>query len=125
VVYALRRVAQIHFQLYRLPFLATRSCSAQQKKNSRYAANLDPHRPHESSSQNFRASVSQPLFPPHRGTPSPATWLDNVLALRIEGCVDGFRGDHILLAPPFIISPDECSQIAQALDFALAQTFHS
>ena len=47
----------------------------------------------------------------------------NVLTYPAQGCVDGLRGDHILLAPPFIISDDECSQIAQSLEFALAQTF--
>ncbi len=49
----------------------------------------------------------------------------NVLTYPSQGCVDGLRGDHILLAPPFIISGEECSQIAQALKFAVAQTFPS
>lgn len=44
-----------------------------------------------------------------------------VLTYPSQGCVDGLRGDHVLLAPPFIISPDECTQIAAALRFALAQ----
>jgi len=26
--------------------------------------------------------------------------------------VDGSRGDHVLLAPPFIITPEECRLIA-------------
>jgi adenosylmethionine-8-amino-7-oxononanoate aminotransferase len=46
----------------------------------------------------------------------------NVLTYPSQGCVDGMRGDHILLAPPFVISADECSQIAQALQYAVAQT---
>jgi adenosylmethionine-8-amino-7-oxononanoate aminotransferase len=49
----------------------------------------------------------------------------NVLTYPTQGCVDGLRGDHLLLAPPFIISSNECSQIAQALQFALAEVFHS
>ena len=49
----------------------------------------------------------------------------NVLTYPSQGCVDGLRGDHILLAPPFIISGEECSQIAQALKFAAEQTFPS
>jgi len=49
----------------------------------------------------------------------------NVLTYPSQGCVDGLRGDHILLAPPFIISADLCSQIAQALEFAVAQVFAS
>jgi len=47
----------------------------------------------------------------------------NVLLYPSQGCVDGVQGDHILLAPPFTISPDECSQLSQALEAALAQTF--
>jgi hypothetical protein len=46
----------------------------------------------------------------------------NVLTYPSQGCVDGARGDHILLAPPFVISVEECSQIAQALQYAVAQT---
>jgi len=45
----------------------------------------------------------------------------HVLTYPSQGCVDGLRGDHILLAPPFIISQEECGQIAGALQFALAQ----
>lgn len=48
-----------------------------------------------------------------------------VLTYPTQGCVDGQRGDHLLLAPPFIISSAECSQIGEALRFALAQTFSS
>ena len=47
----------------------------------------------------------------------------NVLTYPSQGCVDGLRGDHVLLAPPFIISAEECSQTAQALHFALERTF--
>ena len=46
----------------------------------------------------------------------------NVLTYPSQGCVDGVRGDHILLAPPFVISAEECSQIAQALQHAVEQT---
>ena len=46
----------------------------------------------------------------------------NVLTYPSQGCVDGMRGDHVLLAPPFTISAEECSQIAQALQYAVAQT---
>lgn len=54
-----------------------------------------------------------------------AALTQNVLTYPSQGCVDGMRGDHILLAPPFIISELECSQIAQALQFAAAQVFPS
>lgn len=42
-----------------------------------------------------------------------------VLTYPTQGCVDGLRGDHILVAPPFIISQEECTTIGQALADAL------
>jgi len=47
----------------------------------------------------------------------------NVLLYPGQGCVDGARGDHVLLAPPFIIMPEECQLIADALRYALAKVF--
>ena len=47
----------------------------------------------------------------------------NVLTYPTQGCVDGSRGDHILLAPPFILTADESHLIADALKFALRQVF--
>ncbi|CAP42318.1 aspartate aminotransferase family protein [Bordetella petrii] len=42
------------------------------------------------------------------------------------GTIDGQRGDHVLLAPPFIISDDELDQLTErltgAIDAAIAQT---
>ncbi|MBC8267175.1 MAG: aspartate aminotransferase family protein [Rhodospirillaceae bacterium] len=42
-----------------------------------------------------------------------------------EGCADGVRGDHVLLAPPFIINQSEIAEVVdklgQAIDSALAQ----
>src|SRR5437016_2891335 len=37
---------------------------------------------------------------------------ENVLVYPTQGCVDGVRGDHVLLAPPFTILPEECALIA-------------
>jgi len=48
---------------------------------------------------------------------------ENVLTYPTQGCVDGLRGDHILLAPPFTISPEESTLIARALHSALARVF--
>jgi adenosylmethionine-8-amino-7-oxononanoate aminotransferase len=48
---------------------------------------------------------------------------ENVLVYPIQGCVDGLRGDHILLAPPFTISPEVCALIARALKSAAAKVF--
>jgi adenosylmethionine-8-amino-7-oxononanoate aminotransferase len=47
----------------------------------------------------------------------------NVLTYPTQGCVDGVRGDHILLAPPFIIIPQESQLIADAIQYALNQVF--
>ncbi|HXY26152.1 MAG TPA: aspartate aminotransferase family protein [Candidatus Acidoferrum sp.] len=48
---------------------------------------------------------------------------EGVLTYPTQGCVDGQRGDHILLAPPFTISQEECGVIARALQAALARVF--
>jgi len=52
-----------------------------------------------------------------------ATLDENVLTYPTQGCVDGTNGDHILLAPPFIIVPQECRLIASALRSALQKAF--
>ncbi len=48
---------------------------------------------------------------------------EGVLTYPTQGCVDGTRGDHILLAPPFILTPEESALIARALSAALAKVF--
>jgi adenosylmethionine-8-amino-7-oxononanoate aminotransferase len=48
-----------------------------------------------------------------------------VLTYPSQGCVDGRRGDHILLAPPFIVSQEECATIARALKRALEHVFQN
>src|SRR5713226_832094 len=52
-----------------------------------------------------------------------AALAEKVLTYPTQGCVDGARGDHILLAPPFIITQQECSLIANALQSALNKVF--
>jgi adenosylmethionine-8-amino-7-oxononanoate aminotransferase len=47
----------------------------------------------------------------------------NVLLYPGQGCVDGVRGDHVLLAPPFTVKPEECQLIADALRYALLKVF--
>lgn len=47
----------------------------------------------------------------------------NVLLYPGQGCVDGSRGDHVLLAPPFIIKPEESELVADALRYATATVF--
>jgi adenosylmethionine-8-amino-7-oxononanoate aminotransferase len=43
-----------------------------------------------------------------------------VLTYPIQGCVDGHRGDHILLAPPFTITSGMIQTLASALEHAAA-----
>jgi adenosylmethionine-8-amino-7-oxononanoate aminotransferase len=52
-----------------------------------------------------------------------AMFQENVLVYPTQGCVDGSRGDHILLAPPFILNSTECGVIGKAFERALAQVF--
>jgi len=49
----------------------------------------------------------------------------NVLTYPSQGTVDGANGDHVLLAPPFIITPEECQLIADALQYAVAKVIPS
>jgi adenosylmethionine-8-amino-7-oxononanoate aminotransferase len=48
---------------------------------------------------------------------------EGVLTYPIQGCVNGTSGDHILLAPPFIITTEESALIAEALTSALSKVF--
>src|SRR5947207_7081890 len=48
---------------------------------------------------------------------------ENVLVYPTQGCVDGVRGHHVLLAPRFTILPEECALIARALQSAVARVF--
>lgn len=48
---------------------------------------------------------------------------EGVLTYPTQGCVDGHRGDHILLAPPFTISEEECAAVGRALEAALRKVF--
>lgn len=52
-----------------------------------------------------------------------AALAENVLTYPTQGCVDGVRGDHILLAPPFIVTQQECELIASTLRSALQKVF--
>jgi adenosylmethionine-8-amino-7-oxononanoate aminotransferase len=47
----------------------------------------------------------------------------DVLLYPGQGTVDGVRGDHVLLAPPFIIQAQECELIADGLQHALKTVF--
>lgn len=48
-----------------------------------------------------------------------------VLTYPSQGCVDGVLGDHILLAPPFIITREECDAAAAAITAAVKSELRS
>jgi adenosylmethionine-8-amino-7-oxononanoate aminotransferase len=50
-----------------------------------------------------------------------AAFAEGVATYPIRGCVDGERGDHVLLAPPFTIASREMYELAMALDRTLAR----
>ena len=48
---------------------------------------------------------------------------EGVLTYPTQGCVDGYRGDHVLLAPPFNITAEESTKIATSLKSAVQKVF--
>src|SRR5262249_10280833 len=52
-----------------------------------------------------------------------AAFQRGVLTYPGQGCVDGARGDHLLLAPPFIVTAEECRMIAEAIAAAAHEVF--
>ncbi len=48
-----------------------------------------------------------------------------LISYPMGGTIDGINGDHILLAPPYIIAPDEVDliieRIAEAITAAIAE----
>jgi len=50
-----------------------------------------------------------------------ATLDEGVATYPMKGCVDGDRGDHILLAPPFTISSAEIKELAEGLARAMVR----
>lgn len=54
-----------------------------------------------------------------------AAYEEGVLTYPIQGCVDGERGDHILLAPPYVITPREIQEIARGVRAAIERVARS
>jgi adenosylmethionine-8-amino-7-oxononanoate aminotransferase len=50
---------------------------------------------------------------------------EGVLTYPTQGCVNGTNGDHILLAPPFTITTEECRIAARAIAVAMEKVFSS
>src|SRR5213594_1775297 len=77
------------------------------------------------ASSSLRAKLFEP-FPKEQNIAEKirqACLEEGVLTYPTQGCIDGLRGDHILLAPPFTISSEECALIARALQSAAAKVF--
>jgi len=73
-----------------------------------------------------RDKTSREPFPPPQNIAErirQAALEENVLTYPTQGCVDGLRGDHILLAPPFILNAEESALIARTIKSALAKVF--
>ncbi len=71
-----------------------------------------------------RDKASGEPFPPEKKIAErvkQAAWEVGVATYPIQGCVDGERGDHVMLAPPYIISSNEIAAIARALQSAVAR----
>jgi len=69
------------------------------------------------------AATREPFAPEKRVAEKvyDAALKEGVVTYPIQGCADGQRGDHILLAPPFIISSEEIETIARVLEKAIAR----
>lgn len=50
-----------------------------------------------------------------------AAFAEGLICYPMAGTIDGQRGDHILLAPPFIIEDDQLDELTDKLDRALAK----
>jgi adenosylmethionine-8-amino-7-oxononanoate aminotransferase len=71
---------------------------------------------------------SREPFPPSQNIAErirQAALEEKVLTYPTQGCVDGLQGDHILLAPPFILNTEESALIARAIKSALTKVFPS
>jgi len=71
-----------------------------------------------------RDKKSRATFPPSAAVAERVRQIafeHNVAIYPIQGCADGASGDHVLLAPPFILSDAEIAQIVAALQAAVVQ----
>jgi adenosylmethionine-8-amino-7-oxononanoate aminotransferase len=62
-------------------------------------------------------------FDPARGIAGKikkAAFAEGLICYPMSGTIDGRRGDHVLLAPPFIITDDQIDELTDKLDRAVA-----
>jgi adenosylmethionine-8-amino-7-oxononanoate aminotransferase len=70
-----------------------------------------------------RDAATREPFPPGANVAERvrlAALKQGVAVYPIQGCVDGRAGDHVLLAPPFILAENEIREIVRALEYAVA-----
>jgi adenosylmethionine-8-amino-7-oxononanoate aminotransferase len=71
-----------------------------------------------------RDKSSKESFPAERnfaGKVAQAAMARGVLVYPVQGCVDGYRGDHLLLAPPAVITPEEIASAVGELRLAIEE----
>ena len=51
-----------------------------------------------------------------------AAFDQGLICYPMGGTVDGRRGDHVLIAPPFIISDDQIDELGEKLQAAVSRT---
>ena len=69
--------------------------------------------------------VSKQPFPPEQnfaGRVTAAALKRGLLVYPIQGCVDGVSGDHLLIAPPAVITAEQIDWAVQQLGEAFAET---
>lgn len=70
-----------------------------------------------------RDAATREPFPPDANVAERirlAALKQGVAVYPTQGCVDGHAGDHVLLAPPFILDEHEIREIVRALEYAVA-----
>lgn len=68
--------------------------------------------------------TSKRTFPPERnfaGRVAAAALKRGLLVYPMQGCVDGISGDHLLLAPPAVITPDQIAWSVTQLSSAIRE----
>jgi adenosylmethionine-8-amino-7-oxononanoate aminotransferase len=52
-----------------------------------------------------------------------AAFARGLMAYPMGGTIDGVRGDHVLFAPPFIVTGDDVARIVDLFDLAMNDVF--
>ena len=66
-----------------------------------------------------------PMEPNFAGRVGQAAAARGLLVYPMQGCVDGYAGDHLLIAPPAVTSPEQIAWAAEQLRAAIDQATNS